>query len=40
MVNKDYLGCWLESLGLGQYTEVFSRNDVTLDVLPQLTEGT
>lgn len=39
MVNKDYLGSWLESLGLGQYTEVFVRNDVTLDVLPQLTEA-
>jgi class 3 adenylate cyclase len=38
MANMNDLRCWLDSLGLGQYQEVFARNDVTLDVLPQLTE--
>ncbi len=38
MADTDDPGCWLDSLGLGQYKDVFARNDVTLDVLPQLTE--
>ena len=39
MANKDDLGSWLDSLELGQYKDVFLRNDVTLDVLPQLTDA-
>ena len=29
---------WLETLGLGQYAEVFSENEIDLLVLPELTE--
>ena len=32
------LASWLEQHGLGKYTEVFTENDVDLDVLPLLTE--
>ena len=39
MAEKDDLGVWLDTFGLGQYKDVFARNDITLDVLPQLTEA-
>jgi class 3 adenylate cyclase/tetratricopeptide (TPR) repeat protein len=29
---------WLENLGLGQYAEAFARNDIDIEVLPELTE--
>ena len=29
---------WLETLGLGQYAEAFARNDIDIEVLPELTE--
>ena len=29
---------WLETLGLGQYAEVFAANDIDMEVLPELTE--
>ncbi len=29
---------WLRQIGLGEYAEVFARNDVDFDVLPELTE--
>jgi class 3 adenylate cyclase len=30
---------WLESVGLSQYAELFHRNEIELDVLPELTEA-
>lgn len=33
------IGDWLEQLGLGKYTDVFAENDLTLDLLLELTEG-
>lgn len=33
------VGQWLERLGLGQYAQVFSKNEVDYEVLPDLTEG-
>jgi hypothetical protein len=33
------LGGWLRSLGLERYEAVFSKNEIDLDVLPELTEG-
>src|SRR5215216_5808925 len=32
------LGAWLESIGLGTYAELFARERIGFDVLPQLSE--
>jgi class 3 adenylate cyclase/tetratricopeptide (TPR) repeat protein len=37
-VSGDISG-WLQSLGLGQYAEAFARNDIDLEVLPELSEA-
>ena len=29
---------WLETLGLGQYAQRFAENDITLAILPELTD--
>ena len=29
---------WLGEIGLGQYASIFAENDVSLDVLPTLTD--
>jgi class 3 adenylate cyclase/tetratricopeptide (TPR) repeat protein len=34
----DKIGRWLESLGLGRYTNVFAENEITFDALLHLTE--
>jgi class 3 adenylate cyclase len=33
------VGHWLDSVGLGQYTEAFEKNAISWDVLPQLNHG-
>jgi hypothetical protein len=30
---------WLEKLGLGQYTQRFVENEITLSILPNLTDA-
>jgi class 3 adenylate cyclase/tetratricopeptide (TPR) repeat protein len=30
---------WLETIGLGQYAEIFAANDVDFDLLPELSDG-
>ena len=30
---------WLEKLGLGQYTQRFTENEITLSILPDLTDA-
>ena len=30
---------WLENLGLGQYAQRFVENEITLSILPDLTDG-
>lgn len=35
---SDDIVNWLESLGLGQYAEVFAENAIDLRTLPALTE--
>jgi class 3 adenylate cyclase len=36
MANK--IEHWLESIGLGKYTDVFAENEITFEALPHLTE--
>lgn len=36
---SDRVSAWLESLGLDGYREVFERNAITWDVLPELNDG-
>lgn len=36
---SDRVSAWLESLGLDGYREVFQRNAITWDVLPELNDG-
>jgi class 3 adenylate cyclase/tetratricopeptide (TPR) repeat protein len=36
-VSSD-ISCWLEGIGLGQYAEVFARNDIDIGILPELSE--
>ncbi len=35
----DRVSAWLESFGLGRYSETFQHNAITWDVLPELNEG-
>ncbi len=38
MVGPNDIDAWLAQLGLGQYVELFKENDVTLSVLPYLSD--
>jgi class 3 adenylate cyclase len=33
------IGAWLGALGLGQYEGLFRKNEIDVDVLPELTDG-
>ena len=35
----EYVDRWLESLGLGKYAALFAENDITVEVLPDLTDA-
>jgi len=33
------VGCWLRSLGLGQYEALFRASKINADILPELTDA-
>jgi class 3 adenylate cyclase len=39
MTASDDIGAWLERLGVGKYEEIFLTQEISLDVLPELTDA-